>query len=82
MLSDLELVYLWRQFSEEHYCASWILVEPGTLKQFKSWLDGRGCDGGQRTLENYEQEDLPAIRDAYQSRNGEVADNIEMASPD
>ena len=28
MLSDLELVYLWRQFSEEHYCASWISARP------------------------------------------------------
>ena len=79
MLSDLELVYLWRQFSEEHYCARWMLVEPGTLKQFKNWLDGRGSSGGQLTLENYEHEDLAAIRDAYQSRSGEVAENVEIA---
>ena len=81
MLSDLELVYLWRQFSEEHYCASWMLVEPGTLKQFKNWLDGRGSDGEERTLEDYEQEGLPAIREAYQSRSGEVAGNVGLASP-
>ena len=80
MLSDLELVYLWRQFSEEHYCASWMLVEPGTLKQFKNWLDGQGRDGGERTLEDYEQEGLPAIRKAYQSRSGEVAGNVGLAS--
>ena len=80
MLSDLELVYLWRQFSEEHYCASWMLVEPGTLKQFKNWLDGRGIDGGGRSLEDYEMEGLPAIREVYQSRSGEVADNVGLAS--
>lgn len=73
MLSDLELVYLWRQFSEGHYCASWMLVEPGTLKQFKNWLDGRGSDGRERTLEDYEQEGLPAIRETYQSRHRETA---------
>ena len=68
MLSDLELVYLWRQFSEEHYCAGWIVVQPDTLKQFKKWLEGQGNDDDGSTLADYERKDLPAIREAYQSR--------------
>ena len=73
MLSDLELVYLWRQFSEEHYCASWISAGPGTLKCFIDWLDGRAPNGERRTLENFERKDLPAIREAYRSRRSEIA---------
>ena len=72
MLSDLELAYLWRQYSEEYYCAGWMTVEPGTLKQFKDWLDGLGIDGRELTLEDYEREDLAAIREAYQSRFREL----------
>lgn len=68
MISDLELVYLWRQYSEEHYCAGWIVVQPDTLEQFKTWLEGQGDDGEESTLADYEREDLPAIREAYQSR--------------
>ena len=43
MLSDLELVYLWRQFSEECYCVHWIDVQPVSQKQFKDWLHGHRC---------------------------------------
>lgn len=82
MLSDLELAYLWRQYSEEYYCAGWMMVQPGTLKQFKDWLDGLGSDGRELTLEDYEQEDLPAIREAYQSRGREVTGNVDLASLD
>ena len=74
MISDLELVYLWRQYSEEYYSASWILVGPGTLEHFMDWLDGCGTSGEKRTLEDFECKDLPAIREAHQSRRGEVAE--------
>ena len=72
MISDLELAYLWRQYSAEYYCAGWIMVQPGTLEQFKDWLDGLGSDGKELTLEEYERKDLSAIREAYQSKDREV----------
>ena len=82
MISDLELVYLWRQYSEEYYCAGWIVVKPDTLEQFKTWLEGQGDAGEESTLADYEREDLPAIREAYQSRGYEVTGNIGMTSFD
>ncbi len=69
MISDLELAYLWRQYSAEYYCAGWMMAQRGTLEQFKDWLDGLGSDGKELTLEEYERKDLPAIREAYQSNN-------------
>lgn len=82
MLSDLELVYLWRQYSEEYYCAGWIVVQPDTLEQFKTWLEGRGDDGEESTLADYEREDLPAIREAYQSGSRGVTGSVGMVSLD
>ena len=81
MISDLELVRLWRQYSEEYYCAGWIVVQPDTLEQFKNWLEGWGNEGDGATLEDHEQEDLPAIRKAYQSRHQELPGNVRLASP-
>lgn len=80
MPSDLELVYLWRQFSGERYCVNWIDATPVSQKQFKDWLNGRRFSGEEgageeRTLETLEQRDLPAIRGAYQSRISEAAGN-------
>lgn len=82
MLSDLELVYLWRQYSEEYYCAGWIVVQPDTLEQFKTWLEVRGDDGEESTLADYEREDLHAIREAYQSGSRGVTGNVGMVSLD
>ena len=73
MLSDLELVYLWRQFSDECYDVGWIDVRPGTQKQFQDWLNGRLVGGQERKLELFEGKGLPAIREAYQSRLLEMA---------
>ena len=73
MLSDLELVYLWRQFSDECYDVGWTDVCLITQKQFKDWLNGRIVGGRERKLEIFEWEGLPAIREAYQSRLGEIA---------
>ena len=73
MLSDLELVYLWRQFSDEYYRARWIQVEPGTLERFRDWLGRYEPEGEQRLLEDFEKEDLPAIREAYRTRPTRVA---------
>ena len=73
MLSNLELVYLWRQFSGECYDVGWTKVSPGTQKQFKDWLNGRLIDGQERKLEKFEWESLAAIRDAYDSRLEEIA---------
>ena len=82
MISDLELAYLWRQYSEEYYCAGWMMVQPGTLEQFKKWLDGLGSDGKELTLEDYERKDLPAIREAYQSKSREVNGHFGISSLD
>ena len=75
MISDLELVYLWRQFSDECYCVNWIDAIPGTQKQFKDWLNGRRFNGEERTLETFERRDLSAIRETYQSRISGVSGN-------
>lgn len=72
MISDLELVYLWRQFSDECYDMGWTDVCPGTQKQFKDWLNGRIVGGAPRKLDSFEWEGLPAIREAYQSRLREL----------
>ncbi len=73
MISDLELVYLWRQFSDECYGMGWTDVQPGTQKQFQDWLNGRLIGGQERKLAVFEREDLPAIREAYQSRFLDIA---------
>lgn len=73
MLSDLELVSLWRQFSKEHYRARWIQVEPGTLERFRDWLGEDEPDGEKRLPEDFEREDLPAIREAYRTRPAKVS---------
>ena len=73
MLSDLELVYLWRQFSDECYDVGWADVSPVTQKQFKDWLNGRLVGGQERKLEKFEWKGLAAIRDAYDSRLDEIA---------
>ena len=82
MISDLELAYLWRQYSAEYYCAGWMMVQRGTLEQFKDWLDGLGSDGKELTLEDYELKDLPAIREAYQSKGREVTGHSGISSLD
>ncbi len=76
MISDLELVYLWRQYSEDHFCAGWIVVNPDTLNQFKVWLEGRGSNGDSSALADYERESLPAIRKTYQSIHRKSTGNI------
>ena len=73
MLSDLGLVFLWRQFSKEHYRARWIQVEPGTLERFRDWLGGDEPDVEKLLPEDFEREDLPAIREAYRTRPTKVA---------
>jgi hypothetical protein len=59
-----------------------MMVQPGTLEQFKDWLDGLGSDGRELTLEDYERKGFPAIREAYQSRDHEVTGNAGMTSFD
>ena len=73
MLSDLELVYLWRQFSEECYCVHWIDVQPVSQKQFNDWLNGHAASTvrSKERWRNSSEKILPAIREAYQSRRGE-----------
>ena len=81
MLSDMELVYLWRQFSDECYDVGWTNVAPVTQKQFKDWLNGRIVGGQKRKLDIFEWEGLPAIREAYQSWLGDIARTGPHPSP-
>ena len=58
------------------------MIQRGTLEQFKDWLDGPGSDGKELTLEDYERKDLPAIREAYQSKGREVTGHFGISSLD
>ena len=30
---------LYREFSDEHYCAGWMIVDERTLEEFEDWLE-------------------------------------------
>jgi hypothetical protein len=44
-LTDSQIEMLYREYSEECYCASWLSVSEGSLKDFDFWLNEDLKDG-------------------------------------
>lgn len=38
-LSDTSLMALWRQFSDEAYCAGWTAPNTDSIREFYAWLE-------------------------------------------
>lgn len=67
-IANDELLLLYSVWSEEFYCAGFMVPSSDTVEQFRNWLDVRG--GANRDVEDYEQEML----DEYHRQQALAAD--------
>jgi len=58
-MTDSEILALYSAWSEDYYCAGFITANPGTVKQFRTWLQNpHKRDLTREPMEDYEQEML------------------------
>jgi len=43
-LSDRVVELLYGRFSEDYYCASWLILDEQAIRQFNQWLDSESGD--------------------------------------
>jgi len=43
-LSDRVVELLYGRFSEDYYCASWLILDEQSIRQFNQWLDSESGD--------------------------------------
>ena len=77
-LEDAVLIELYRQFSDDRYCAQWMGEAEEYADEFKEWLldvwrfrDGNG-------LTSYEQESINVLREAFNLAKSELAAELEV----
>lgn len=63
---DALLIELYREFSEDKYCAGWMGDAEEYVDEFKEWLIDRLLYGEGEGVESYEREGLPALRVAFE----------------
>jgi len=65
-ITDTEILALYSIWSEEYYCANFLVPHPETIKEFRNWLKSNP-----KPLKDYEQEMLEEFHRQKQEKKEE-----------